>query len=74
MMKTRLQEIWKWLSSPPAEPLSESAAQWGAGMLVDNQSFTTQLCQLRRSLAAHEAPAKKPVESLAIEFGNESAA
>jgi len=74
MMKTRLQEIWKWLATPPPEPLSESAAQWGAGMFVDNQSFTTQLCQLQRSLAAHEVPAKKPVESLAIEFGNESAA
>jgi hypothetical protein len=66
MMKARLQEIWKRIATPPPESVSEAACQWGAGMVVDAQSFSDQLSRLQRSLATQGVPGKKPAESLAI--------
>jgi hypothetical protein len=76
MMKARLQEIWKRIATPPPESISEAASLWGAGMVVDAQSFSNQLSRLQHSLATQgvsrqgltrEAiPENKPAESLAI--------
>jgi hypothetical protein len=71
MMKARLQEIWKRIATPPPESISEAASLWGAGMVVDAQSFSNQLSRLQHSLATqgvprHGAPENKPAESLAI--------
>jgi hypothetical protein len=72
MMKTRLQEIWKRIATPPPESISEAACLWGAGMVVDTQSFSSQLSRLQNSLATQGVAQKKPTESLVIKSGSES--
>ena len=81
MMKARLQELWKRIATPPPESISEAACQWGAGMVVDSQSFSNQLSRLQHSLATQgvtregvtgesvireAVPEGKPAESLAV--------
>ena len=74
MIKARLQEIWKRIATPPPESISEAACLWGAGMVVDTQTFSNQLSRLQRSLAAQGVSEHKPAESLTIKRSPGSAA
>jgi hypothetical protein len=79
VLTTRLKRLWSWLAAPLPELMPEDSADWFAGLPVDPHRFTTQLCQLQKSLrpkeaAEQEAAPKKQVDSMAIEFGSESAA
>jgi hypothetical protein len=84
VLMTRLQRIWSWLATPLPELTQTDATRydagdWYAGLPLDPHQFSNQLCQLQKSLrpeepALEEAVPKKPVESMAIEFGSESAA
>jgi hypothetical protein len=77
-MLKKLQGFWVRISSPPREPIDDSA-HWYVGLAIDASSFSRQLIQLQKSLHAHSVPAgkspsKKPVEEAAIKFDSESAA
>jgi hypothetical protein len=50
----RFQEVWKWLASPPREPIDDSA-DWYAGLPVDPNSFSSQLVTLQTSLRSTES-------------------
>ena len=76
---SRLQEIWTWLAAPLPELASDDSSDWYAGLAIDPHAFSNQLCQLQKALSPQEqarqdAAPRKPVESMAIEFGSESAA
>jgi hypothetical protein len=70
-LSRRIYGIWKWLSTPPQEPLDDSA-DWYAGLAVDSETFSKQLIQLQTSLRTHEARPRS-VDSAPIEFRPESA-
>jgi hypothetical protein len=84
VLMTRVQRFWSWLAAPLPELTQydltrHDSADWYAGLPLDPHQFSNQLCQLQKSLrpqdpAQPEAVPKKPVESMAIEFGSESAA
>ena len=85
LLKTKLNEIWKWLATPAIEPQSADSTDWYAGLCVDPHSFTDQLCKLQGALhpkavpAAQEVPVVRqqpmvpqlPIESIATEFRSE---
>jgi hypothetical protein len=71
-------ELCSWRPTP-AGPAQDAPTDWYAGLPLDPSQFSNQLCQLQKSLrprepAQPEPVPKKPVESIAIEFGSESAA
>ena len=68
----RLTEMWKWLASPPIEPVDDSS-DWYGGLAVDPESFSKQLINLQTSLR-QERIHPKAVERAEIEYGSESAA
>jgi hypothetical protein len=70
-------ELCSLRAAPPALR-QDAVPDWYAGLPLDPSQFSNQLCQLQKSLrprepAQQEAVLKKPVESVAIEFGSESA-
>lgn len=74
-MLLRLQELWRWLSSPPREPIDDSP-DWYGGLAVDPASFSKQLVNLQKSLTGPPPRnvSPQPVESAKVEFGSENAA
>jgi hypothetical protein len=55
----RLQELGKWLFTPPVE--TPSRADWYAGLCVDPHGFTDQLVKLQTSLRGAGEPVQDTV-------------
>lgn len=54
----RVIELGRWLAAPPRGPVTHPAAGWFAGLSVDADSFTHDLCHLQEALRVSKPAAE----------------
>jgi hypothetical protein len=56
----RLRVFGKWLTTSPPRPVGNAGAEWLAGLSVDAESFTQELCELQDALRPARMAVPRP--------------